>query len=197
MPPRTSGKAETTEAASPTAWRFQRLSSNLRSDRALWRRRRRVAVVGRVPGIEQRLRHRAIEQAGVEVPQAVMGREPLAERPLPDAAGPSMAMIMSDRRRGRASCRRTANRNPAFFLVQFLLGSRQPDRRPLERAAGTLVSRRVGSRSWRTAQRERGARLKPRPASSPGLDASQSTRKRRPLIDDQAVLVCSVPSSPK
>src|SRR5262249_37336755 len=39
-------------------------------------------IVGRVAGIEHGLRHAAVDEPGVEVPQAVMRGEPLAKRPL-------------------------------------------------------------------------------------------------------------------
>src|SRR5436305_1185442 len=49
---------------------------------------RRVAFVGRVASIQHGLRHAAVDQPGVEVPQAVMRGEPLAERPLPRGRRP-------------------------------------------------------------------------------------------------------------
>src|ERR1051326_1831595 len=55
------------------------------------RTRRRAcagAVVKRRAFVEQRLRDRAVEQAGVEVAQSVMGGEMLAERPLAGRGGP-------------------------------------------------------------------------------------------------------------
>jgi len=45
-------------------------------------------VVEPVTGGAHRLRHRAVEQPRIEVPQPVMGGEPLAERALAGSRGP-------------------------------------------------------------------------------------------------------------
>src|SRR5262245_41091817 len=39
-------------------------------------------VIERLAGVEHRLRHRAVDQAGVEVPEAEMARQPFPQRPL-------------------------------------------------------------------------------------------------------------------
>ena len=105
---RTSGMAETTEAASPIAWRLQRGLIEARRIERLGGGDRRRRVVGLLAGIEHRLGDRAIDQPGVEMAQAVMRGEPLAERALARAAGPSMAMIMTrSAPKRRASARRS------------------------------------------------------------------------------------------
>ncbi len=48
----------------------------------LRRRDRRRDVVERMPPVEQRHRHRPVDQAGVEMAQPIVGGEPLAERAL-------------------------------------------------------------------------------------------------------------------
>ena len=101
------GMAETIEAASPTAWRLERGFVEARRIERLGGGDRGGLVVRAAAGIEQRFGHRAIDQPGVEMAQAVMRGEPLAERALARAAGPSMAMIMSSPRRASASVRRS------------------------------------------------------------------------------------------
>lgn len=64
-------------------------------------RRRLVAKI--VAGLHERIGHRAVDHAGIQVAIAVMMGETLAERPLPEAAGPSMAMIMKTRPLANAS----------------------------------------------------------------------------------------------
>ncbi len=79
---RTSGMAETTEAASPDRRKLQGSLVETRRIERLRRRDRRVDIVQAAAGIEQVLGHRAVDQAGVEMAQAVMGRQLLAERAL-------------------------------------------------------------------------------------------------------------------
>ena len=77
---RTSGMAETTEAASPTA---RALHGGLVEPGWIERARRGDRggdVIERLAGIEQMLGHGAVDQAGVEMTQAVMGGKLLAER---------------------------------------------------------------------------------------------------------------------
>ncbi len=82
-PPAPPGSPRPREAASPTAWLLSARLVESRRDRARARPRpRRVAIVERLAGIEQRLRHRAVDQAGIEMPQPIVGGEPLAERAL-------------------------------------------------------------------------------------------------------------------
>src|SRR6516225_2833826 len=73
--------AETSEAAAPTAWLLSAGSGkrvgSIASAAATAR-----AIVGGMAGIEQSHRHRAVDQPGVEVAQAIVGGEPPAERPL-------------------------------------------------------------------------------------------------------------------
>ena len=77
---RTSGMAETTEAASPTAWDLERGLVEARRIERLGGGDRGGYIVRTASGIEQRFGHRAVDQPGIEMAQAVMRRQPLAER---------------------------------------------------------------------------------------------------------------------
>ena len=80
------------------------VSSKAARDRAPRRPRpRRASSSSGIAAVEQRLGDGAVEQPGVEMAQAVMRGEPLAERALAGGGRPSMAMIMRSPRRGRAS----------------------------------------------------------------------------------------------
>ena len=106
---RTSGKAETIEAASPISWLLSAASSNRAGSSARAAATARAAIVEPLAGVEQRLRHRPVEQPGVEMAQPVMGGEPLAERAL---AGRRRSVDGDDHDRsalrGRASSARSS-----------------------------------------------------------------------------------------
>ena len=76
------GSPRPRDAASPMAWLFSAASSNAAGSSARAAATARAWSLGRMAGVEHRLRHRAIEQPGVEMAKPVVRGEPLAERAL-------------------------------------------------------------------------------------------------------------------
>ena len=85
MAARTSGMAETTEAASPTSWVFSVVSSKVRGIEVLRGGNRCRAITRRFAGRKHRPRDCAVDQTRIEMAQRIMRREALAQRALPRA----------------------------------------------------------------------------------------------------------------
>ncbi len=107
---RTAGMAATLEAASAGGAGADAALVDGGRDRARWRPRPPLPrSAGSPPRVEHRQPHGAVERAGVEALQPVVLGQAWASVPLPEAVGPSTAMIMDPPLAGHAQLRECAD----------------------------------------------------------------------------------------